>query len=176
LLPLAITGLLNRGWAVAPVRAHSISASISGSMIASPTTCIASLVKVARQNPNCNWALATGRSLLVLEVDTEIGLPALRYLADEDSSWCETLRFRSGAIHFFAFHYSGRRVRFLGNRFPGLRLHWNGSAVLVPPSWFVFGSPVSYVCDSDRNVLEAPSWLHDPFETREQSLENPRKG
>jgi hypothetical protein len=44
---------------------------------------------------------------------------------------------------------------------PELKSHWNGSAVLLPPSWFVFGPPVAYLTDSDASVLDAPAWLLD---------------
>jgi hypothetical protein len=166
-LPLSIVQILNRGWAVAPVLAHSISASVKRSMVGSPTSSLPFLVSVTRKYLHCNWALATGNGLLILEVNTEIGMPALRELAKGDWKWRETLRFRSGGVHFFAFYYSGRRVRFLGNRFPGLKSHWNGSAVLIPPSWFVFGPPVSYVSDLDADVIDAPPWLLGPSEIGE---------
>jgi hypothetical protein len=73
----------------------------------------------------------------------------------------DTLRFGRGNAHFFAFHYSGRQPRSLGNRFVGLKTHWDGSAVLLPPSRFVFGPPVTFLGSPYAAVLEAPAWLDD---------------
>jgi hypothetical protein len=126
-----------------------------------PTSDPSRLVPIAREHPDCNWAVETGNGLLIFEVNSEAGSPVLRHLCQNEWDWRETLRFRSGATDFFAFHHSGRRVRFLGNRFPGLTSHWNGSPVLLPPSWFVFGPPVAYVSDCEAPVLDAPAWLLD---------------
>jgi hypothetical protein len=163
-LPQSIVQCLDRGWAVTPVLSHSLAASIRGSRLGTPTSDRASLASLARQNPNCNWAVGTGNSLLILEVNMQIAMPGLRKLSVDDWKWRETLRFRSGDVSYFAFRHSGRRVRFLGGRYPGLKSHWIGSAVLLPPSWFVFGPPVSWASDFDAEVLDAPFWLLDPSE------------
>ncbi len=160
-LPPLVVLILNRGWAIAPVLAHSLSASVKKSMVGLPTSDPASLLSIAREHPDCNWAAETGNGILVFEVNSEAGLPALRHLCQNEWDWRETLHFRRGALQFFAFHHSGRRVRFLGNRFPGLKSHWNGSVVLLPPSWFVFGPPVAYASDSNAAILDAPAWLLD---------------
>lgn len=118
-------------------------------------------VPIARENSDCHWAVEIGNGLLVLEVNTR-GLAALAARTFRDAwEWRETLRFRCGATHFFAFQHAGRRVRFLGSRFQGLRTHWNGSAVLIPPSRFVFGPPVAYASDPEASVVDAPAWLLD---------------
>lgn len=136
-IPISIMQFLNHGWLVAPVLSHSLSASIKRSMVGSPTCDRGVLAAAAQQNPDCNWTVATGNCLLVLEVNTQLAMPSLRKLAGSDWRWSETLRFRSGDIRFYIFRHAGRRVRFLGGRFPGLKCHWTGSAVLIPPSWFV---------------------------------------
>ena len=166
-LPQSIARCLDRGWAVAPVLSHSLAASIRGSMAGTPTSDRASLATLARQNTNCNWAVGTGNGLLILEVNTQIAMPGLRKLSGDDWEWRETLRFRSGDVSYYAFRHSGRRVRFLGGRYPGLKSHSTGSAVLLPPSWFVFGPPVSWVSDFDADVLDAPYWLVDPSEIQD---------
>lgn len=100
-------------------------------------------------------------------MNTQIAMPALRTLCGNDWEWRKTLRFRSGDVYFYAFRHSGRRVRFLGSRFPGLRIHWTGSVVLLPSSWFVFGPPVIRVSELDAEVLDVPSWLPDPSEIQQ---------
>jgi len=166
-IPPSIGRCLDRGWSVTPVLSHSHAASIKGSMVGSPISDRASLASLSRQSPNCNWAVATGNGLLILEVNTQIAMPALRQLSRDNWEWRGTLRFRSGDVCFYVFHHLGRRVRFLGSRFPGLRSHWTGSVVLLPPSWFVFGPPVSWASDPDAEVLDVPSWLLDPSEIRD---------
>ncbi len=160
-LPPSIVHALNGGWAVAPVFTHAHSASIKRSMAGFPTTDPASLVPLARANPKCNWAVETGNGLLVLEVNTEFGLRSLRQLCQGKWGWRRTLEFCDGPVHFFAFHHRGSRVRALGDRFPGLRLHWNGSPVLLPPSWFVFGPPVVFASAPNAGLQDAPAWLVD---------------
>ena len=154
-LPPSILRLCRSGWRMAPILAHSTSASIKGSMTAVPTNDEALLVLSARDR--CNWAVATGHGLAVLEVNEE-GQRSLRYLCGDDWEWRETLEFRCGASRFFAFHHPSRRIRFLGSRFPGLRLHWEGSAMLIPPSWFAYGPPVTFE-NPDAPVLLSPRWL-----------------
>jgi hypothetical protein len=160
-IPLSVVQFLNLGCPVAPVLSHSLSASIKCSMIGSPTCDRVALAAAARQNPDCNWILAAGNGLLIIEVNTQLAMPSLRKLAGGDWRWSETLRFRSGDSRFYAFRHAGRRVRFLGSRYPGLKCHWTGSAVLIPPSWFVFGPPVAWDSHFDAEVLDAPSWLLD---------------
>jgi len=160
-LPASIVHPLNRAWAIAPVLAHSRSAPVKRSMVGLPTSDPSRLVPIAREHPDCNWAVETGNGLLIFEVNSEASLPVLRHLCQNEWDWRETLRFRSGATDFFAFHHAGRHVRFLGNRFPELKSHWNGSAVLLSPSWFVLGPPVAYVSDCEAPVLDAPAWLLD---------------
>jgi hypothetical protein len=169
-LPFSVVQALNRRWRIAPVLSHSIAASVRRTMACVPTSDPSRLVPIARKHPDCNWAVQTGNGLLILEVNTELGLPSLRNLCRNTWEWRETLRFRSGAVQFFAFHYVGRRVRFLGTRFPGLKSHWNGSAVLLPPSWFVFGPPVSYVSEIEATVLDAPSWLLEGIHPQQQNV------
>ena len=155
-LPPSILRLCKLGLRLAPILAHSTSASIKGSMTAVPTSDEASLALSARDR--CNWAAATGHGLAILEVNVEEGQRSLRYLCGDEWEWCETLEFRRGASRFFAFHHPSRRIRFLGSRFPGLKLHWEGSAVLIPPSWFVYGPPVTFE-NPDAPVLSSPRWL-----------------
>jgi hypothetical protein len=40
-----------------------------------------------------------------------------------------------------------------------LTVHWNGSPLLLPPSWFVYGPPVTYVSNSEIALLDSPAWL-----------------
>lgn len=164
-LPRSVVHALNRGWALAPVFAHSHSASIKRSMAGFPTTDPVSLVSLAREYPKCNWAVETGNGLLILEVNTleanNESFRSLRQLCQGAWQWRRTLEFRCGPTHFFAFHHAAHRVRFLGNQFPGLKLHWHGSPVLLPPSWFVYGPPVVYASDPEIALLDAPLWLID---------------
>lgn len=150
-LPPSILRFCKFGWRMAPILAHSIKSSIT----AVPTCDGASLALSARDR--CNWAVATGHGLAILEVNEE-GQHPLRYLCADEWEWRETLQFRLGASRFFAFHHPERRIRFLGGRFPGLKLHWEGSAVLIPPSWFVYGPPVTFE-NPDAPVLSSPRWL-----------------
>jgi hypothetical protein len=155
-LPPSIVRVCELGWRVAPVLAHSISASIKGSMITAPTNDVSLLASSARER--CNWAVATGRGFLILEVDLERAQHSLRSLCSDEWGWRKTLSFRCRTSRFFAFSHSDRQVRFLGSRFPGLRLHWEGSFVLVPPSWFVYGPPLSFD-DLNASVSPSPRWL-----------------
>lgn len=166
-IPLSAVHFLNHGCSVVPVLSHSLSASIKQSMVGIPTSDRANLASLARQHPNCNWAVGTGNGFLILEVNTQLAMPVLKMLSGDDWGWRETVRFRCGDLYFFVFRHSGRRVRFLGSRFSGLKIHWTGSVVLLPSSWFVYGPPVVRVSELDAEVLDAPFWLLDPSETPE---------
>jgi len=155
-IPDSILRVCELGWRVAPILAHSTSASIKSSMTAPPTSDILSLALSAHER--CNWAFATGRGLLILEVNLEEAYHSLQCLCGGEWGWQETLRFRHRTSRFFAFSHSERQVRFLGSRFPGIKLHWEGSAVLIPPSWFVYGPPVTFD-DPNAPVLRTPQWL-----------------
>jgi hypothetical protein len=155
-LPTSILRVCELGWRVTPILAHSTSASVKSSMAAVPTSDPSALALSAIEG--CNWAVATGRGLLILEVDVQEGMRSLRQLCADEWDWHDTLQFRCAALRFFAFRHPEPRVRYLGARFPGLKLHWEGSAVLIPPSWFVYGPPVTFI-NPDAEVLLSPRWL-----------------
>jgi hypothetical protein len=110
--------------------------------------------------PNCNWVVQIGPSLIVVEINLEIGRESLALLtADEPEGWSSTLQFGDDISRFLFFRRPDQRLRFIGNRFSGLRLHNKNSGLLqIPPSWFVAGGPLKWV-DPDTAILAAPQWL-----------------
>ena len=55
-----------------------------------PTSDPSRLVPIAREHPDCNWAVETGNGLLVFEVNSEAGSPVLRHLCQNEWDWRET--------------------------------------------------------------------------------------
>lgn len=102
-----------------------------------------------------------GRRGIRFEVNTEVGLPALRELAHAAWEWRESLHFRCGAIHFSPFVSLGD-CSLSRKSVPGLEVAQERlRPFLIPPSWFVFGPPAVYASDSNSPRLDAARWLLD---------------
>jgi hypothetical protein len=113
---------------------------------------------VALEFPGCNWALATN-NIAVFEYNAAIGRHALCELCGGDwDGWRDTLQFRSGDTRFLLFRYSGQRLRILGPRFVGVRLH-SADMVLVPPSRFFTGPRLVWVDKSATINVDLPEWM-----------------
>ena len=110
--------------------------------------------------PNCNWIVQIGPLLVVVELNLETGRESLALLsANEPEGWSGTLSFGDDVSRFLFFRRPEQRLRFLGNRFPGLKVHSRESGLLqIPPSWFVSGAPLQWV-DQESAILTAPKWL-----------------
>jgi len=145
-------------WKIAPVDSHSRFASLW--QFGTPSRDPSDITLWASQFPDSNWCVETGRAsaLVILEVDNQFGRDSLRALCNEDwGGWTRTLQFRDGVSSHLLFRYAGERVRFLPSRFKGLKIH-AGSCVVIPPSWFVGGSPLAY-SDPHAKLVDCPEFL-----------------
>lgn len=85
-------------------------------------------------------------------VRNEAILP-LWWRAASQKGWSDTLAFGDEATRFFFFIRPAQRLRFLGSRFPGVKVHSRESGLLqIPPSWFVSGAPLKWI-DPDTAIL-----------------------
>jgi hypothetical protein len=146
-----------RGFVIAPALTHSRFAS-ARSYVCAPMDGIDSIAQASARYPRCNWTLHVGASgLVVLEVDTHIGYEPLAILCRRSfGRWTQTLQFRDETSRFFLFRSIGSRVRFLGQRFRGLKVHTGNTFVFIPPSWFVSGL-LHWV--NQAPILDVPDWL-----------------
>ena len=116
----------------------------------------------------CNWTLHVGASgIVVLEIDTRIGYAPLSVLCRNSfGRWTKTLQFRDDTSRFLLFRGAGRRVRFLGQRYRGLKIHSGNAFIFLPPSWFVsdrLGSSRRLVyIDPHAPLMDAPDWMWEP--------------
>ncbi len=97
----------------------------------------------ATQYPNCNWALAAGKSgLVVIDVDVKDGAPGLESwnrLAEEFPELPQTLSSftPSGGWHFY---YTGQAPNSAGTRLgPGIDVRSKGGYVVLPDGQIVGG-------------------------------------
>lgn len=141
---------------LAPVSTHSRYASLKPAC--QPTNDVALIASAA--STDCNWVVQIGPLLIVVEINLEVGRESLVHLsANEPEGWSSTLSFGDHTSRFFFYRRPERRLRFLGSRFPGLKLHSRESGLLqIPPSWFVSGAPLRWI-DPDTAILGAPKWL-----------------
>lgn len=149
---------------IAPVLAHSKYAS-ARTYVGCPASDLDLIAKAAAQHRDCNWTLHVGASgIVVLEIDTRIGYVPLSALCRNSfGRWTKTLQFRDDTSRFLLFRGAGRRVRFLGQRYRGLKIHAGNAFIFIPPSWFVsdrLGSSrrLAYI-DPDALLEDAPDWI-----------------
>lgn len=149
-----------RGFVIAPVLTHSRFAS-ARAYVGGLLDGMESIAQAAGRYARCNWTLHIGASaLVVLEVDLRIGYQSLAMLCRHSfGRWTKTLQFRDDTSRFFLFRSTGTRVRFLGQRFSGVRTHSGNAFLFVPPSWFVSGR---LIWVNQGPILDVPDWLLDP--------------
>ncbi|MGA7159233.1 MAG: bifunctional DNA primase/polymerase [Acidobacteriaceae bacterium] len=173
ILPREVEEAASRGLRLAPIR--SLSRFPSGrEQIGSPTVDLVQLRSFAIESPMCNWAMSTD-DVIVLEYNSELGRHALCELCDGDwDGWRDTLQFRSGGSgtkRSLLFRRTEQKLRNLGARSPGLRLH-SRDMILVPPSRFLTGPPLAWL-DISAAIKEVPWWLVNP-DGREDSYLSPQ--
>lgn len=141
---------------LAPVCTHSRYATLKP--LCHPTNDLDVLASVASEN--CNWVVRMGSSLIVTEINLEIGRELLACLsANESKGWSDTLQFGDKTSRFLFFLRPEQRLRFFGNRVRGIKVHAGDSALLqIPPSWFVSEAPLKWV-DPHARILDAPTWM-----------------
>ena len=151
----------------APVLAHSKYSS-ARAYVGTPTSDLDLIAQAAAQYRECNWTLNVGASrIVVLEIDTRIGYAPLSVLCRNSfGRWTKTLQFRDDISRFLLFREAGRRVRFLGQRYRGLKIHAGNAFIFIPPSWFVsdrLGSSRRLVyIDRNAPLMDAPEWMWEP--------------
>jgi hypothetical protein len=152
---------------IAPVLAHSKYAS-ARAYVGTPSSNLDLIAQAAAQHPECNWTLNVGASgIVVLEIDTRIGYAPLSVLCRNSfGRWTKTLQFRDDTSRFLLFRGAGRRVRFLGQRYRGLKIHAGNAFLFIPPSWFVserLGSSRRLVyINPNAPLVDAPDWMWEP--------------
>ena len=152
---------------LSPVLAHSKYSS-ARAYVGTPTSDLNLIAEAAAQHPECNWTLNVGASgIVVLEIDTRIGYAPLSVLCRNSfGRWTRTLQFRDDTSRFLLFRGAGRRVRFLGQRYRGLKIHAGNAFIFIPPSWFVsdrLGSSRRLVyIDPHAPLMDAPDWMWEP--------------
>lgn len=155
------------GLAIAPTLAHSKYAS-ARAYVGCPSSDLDLIAHAAAQHHECNWALDIGASgIVVLEIDTRFGYAPLSVLCRNSfGRWTKTLQFRDDTSRFLLFRGAKRRVRFLGQRYRGLKIHAGNAFIFIPPSWFVsdrLGSSRRLVyIDPHAPLMDAPDWIWEP--------------
>ena len=155
------------GLSIAPTLAHSKYAS-ARACVGCPSSDLDLIAQAAAQHRECNWTVHVGASgIVVLEIDTRIGYAPLSVLCRNSfGRWTKTLQFRDDVSRFLLFRGAGRRVRFLGQRYRGLKIHSGNAFIFLPPSWFVsdrLGSSRRLVyIDPHAPLVDAPDWMWEP--------------
>ncbi len=167
-LPKALSRAVQEGWHIAPVSAHSRYASLTRSLLASPSNDASVIARWTAMYPSANYCVRTGRAsnLVILEVNHEGGQDSLSDLCNDVwDDWVETLKFGDNYATSFMFRYPNRRLRHLSSEFEGLQVHGEGKLMFLPPCWFVavaearLGSTYLQYRDINANVLECPPFL-----------------
>jgi len=162
---------------IAPVLAHSKYAS-ARAYVGAPTSDLNLIGQATVQHHECNWTLHVGASgIVVLEIDTRIGYAPLSALCRNSfGRWTKTLQFRDDTSRFLLFHGAGRRVRFLGQRYRGLKIHAGNAFIFIPPSWFVsdrLGSSRRLVyIDPNAQLVDGPEWMWEPELNSDESQDS----
>jgi len=160
ILPLEIEFAASRGLKVAPIRGLSRFVSAPRIQLGYQTADIVQLRTFASRFLICNWSMATD-GVVVFEYNHAHASHSLSELCDCDwENWRNTLQFRCGVRRFFLFRHSGQKLRNLGPRSVGLRLHSGSAMVQIPPSRYLAGARFEWL-DTTAAIEEIPWWLVD---------------
>lgn len=147
-------------WEIAPVSARSKFASLSRSLLATPSNDPSEIIGWAAKFPEANYCVRTGTAsrLLVLEVE-ESGQDSLSELCDDRwDDWTGTLKFNDGSATWLLYQYPDQHLRHLCSKTEGIHIHASDKLVFLPPSHFVSGPPLKYM-EMEAKVLECPLFL-----------------
>jgi hypothetical protein len=149
ILPQEVEFAASRGLKLAPVQGLSRFASGARRSLGYPTADVVQLRAFTAEIPVAmNWMMAVD-NLIVLEYTPAIGHHSLRELCDGDwDDWSETLQFTAGpgsnATRFLLFRHGSQKLRALGPRSAGLRVHSSGAMIPAPPSRLLNGSRLAW--------------------------------
>ncbi|HKF47593.1 MAG TPA: hypothetical protein VKB38_09575 [Terracidiphilus sp.] len=131
-----------------------------------------------------NWMVAAD-NFIVLEYTPALGYHALCELCDGGwDGWSETLQFTAGsglnATRFLLFRHGSQKLRALGPRSAGLRVHSFGAMIPAPPSRLLNGSRLAW--SNAAAIQDIPWFLVAPddcdfngdFQTESQPENLPR--
>ncbi len=111
-------------------------------------------------HPDCNWAIATGEGLVVIDIDPRNGgMTTWQALCREHDFRPNTLAVKtgSGGVHYY-FRFDGKVKGKLGQ---GIDVKAEGGYVLVPPSRHASGQAYEWVggeFDPNR-IAPMPEWM-----------------
>ena len=120
-----------------------------------------------KDTTDCNLGLATGKGLVVIDVDPKNGgEDGLRELLEEyGTDWgvfaTYTVSTPSGGRHYYFRAIAARSCspRIRGKRYKGVDIRGDGGFVVSPPSQI---GDRTYKVLGDNEVLDAPDWLLEP--------------
>ncbi|HEV2136341.1 MAG TPA: hypothetical protein VGR47_19085 [Terracidiphilus sp.] len=162
-LPLEIEFAALRGLRLTPLQGLSRFASAPHSQSLYPTADLVQLRCFSAECPGCNWGMVADGTIVV-EYNPAVGRHSLCELCDGDyDGWCDTLQFRSGAgpsaTRFLLFNHAGQKLRALGPRSGGIRVHCGARFMVpVPPSRFVSGPQLTW-WDTSAVIEDIPWFL-----------------
>jgi putative DNA primase/helicase len=112
------------------------------------------------ENPDANIALATGRGIVVVDVDTRNGGDeTLRNLIEkvgEGFTHTRQALTGGGGLHLY-YRVNGQRLRSVDGLLPGIDLKAERGAVVLPPSVHESGEP--YKWDNGLPIVGLPEWI-----------------
>lgn len=109
------------------------------------------------EHPGCNWGIATGSGLLVVDLDIKPGkngLETLKKLGELPRT--RIVRTGSGGLHIY-FRVQQPLGNTAGRIGPGVDTRCEGGYVLAPGSKHVSGG--EYSVAADEPIADAPAWL-----------------
>jgi hypothetical protein len=108
--------------------------------------------------PSANVAIATGRGLLVVDIDGEQGRASLELLEQRHAPLPRTLTAKTGGggLHLY-FHLVTQLGNTAGKLGPGIDTRGDGGYVIAPPS--IHSSGQRYEWDQNEEMAAAPPWL-----------------
>lgn len=171
--------LLHRGFRIFPCRPRDKKPLLRGWQVKASSSLSAARDWV-RQNPGCNWGVATGpqSAVFILDVDGEAGRSSLSSLERIYGPLPFTLTSRSGRSdggeHRWFRYPADREIRnSAGTLGRGLDIRGAGGYVVAPPSTHETGSAYRWV-DLRAPVEDAPSWLLELVSTSAPNKDDQR--
>ena len=164
--------LAEQGFRVFPLAANGKKPATAQGLYSASTKTVQFRAYWDRSNP-CNIAIATGKGLVVIDVDVKKGRPglsALNQIQNEYGKLPSTLQSSTptGGIHLYYYYPTNAKLRNRANLYPGIDVRADGGYVVAPPS-VIDGKPYRWM--NEHPIADAPAWLVELIGQRRSKTE-----
>ena len=117
------------------------------------------LRRLLRSHPWCNLGIVTGRGIIVVDIDGDVGEESYEGLTSRHGLLPKTALSWTGGGGFHSLFRVDRPVPNRGPLLPGIDIRGDGGYIVAPPSIHPEGGVYSWLSPPGDGIATAPRWL-----------------